>query len=112
MKTSELAGSQLDLWVAKADGRVNAFISPLKVDVVWDPDCDEAFMPSSDWADGGPIIESERISVIPGETNQVGPLVDGWIAEARGARAMDGPTPLIAAMRAYVASKFGEDVGK
>lgn len=65
MKTSELTGSPLDLWVAKAEGRSKAFIDPLKGGAVWDPDCNEAFMPSDEWADGGPIIERERIVLWP-----------------------------------------------
>jgi hypothetical protein len=50
------------------------------------------------WAQGGPIIEREGIALIP-----------GWTAERPGFSA-DGPTPLIAAMRCYVASKLGDDV--
>jgi hypothetical protein len=59
---------------------------------------------SRDWADGGEIIERERISVSPS-------LVDGdWWARAPtepGTLPKDsrGPTPLIAAMRAFVAKQ-------
>ena len=61
-----------------------------------------------DWYYGGPIIERERISV-------VGDLEGGWCAyvcEWLSPNALDneppggcGPTPLIAAMRAFVAPK-------
>lgn len=35
---------------------------------------------------------------------------DGWFADLRGVSPIMGSTPLIAAMRAYVASKFGQEV--
>jgi uncharacterized protein DUF2591 len=82
------------------------------------------YCPSIDWCRGGPIIERERIEVEfhgmtkgegPGpwgaqvvtriEMNRYGSLHDKEVG-----RSFSGPTPLIAAMRAYVASKFGEEV--
>jgi hypothetical protein len=60
--------------------------------------------PSTMWHIGGPIIQRERISV---ECEHP----DCWYAEERYTKASGrGPTPLIAAMRASVASKFGEEV--
>ena len=62
--------------------------------------------PHEDWSQGGPIIEREHIWLAEG--------IDGmWRATMKPHfwdRASDGPTPLIAAMRAFVASKFGEEV--
>jgi hypothetical protein len=59
---------------------------------------------STDWAQGGPIIEREGISI-----RQV--LTDFWAAEVEaGDYEHDGPTPLIAAMRCYVASKLGDEI--
>lgn len=66
--------------------------------------------PSQAWSVGGPIIERERI-----ETRFD---VDQWHsvlehpARADGVQRsfQSGPTPLVAAMRAYVVSKFGETV--
>lgn len=111
MKTSELTGAQLDYWVAKAEGRTHAFISP-REDAVWDPDRDEVYAPSSNWSQGGPIVEREFLQLVPpAECNRW--HVEGWscyIEEGRGIEQF-GATPLIAAMRAYVASKFGEEVG-
>jgi hypothetical protein len=73
------------------------------------------FFPSTSWSDGGPVIERERIAVI-----ENGYECTEWDAYVRGFYSTDegldgdgfarGPTPLIAAMRAYVASKFGEEV--
>lgn len=60
---------------------------------------------SSDWAHGGPIIEREKISLKPNDTI--------WVAYAKGKLVditypTEGNTPLIAAMRCFVASKLGE----
>ena len=58
---------------------------------------------SSDWACGGPILEREGISIYRMTTD--------WSAAYNpSGAAQDGPTPLIAAMRAYVASKLGNEV--
>ena len=116
-KVAELYGAELDYWVAKAEGHgcrvLDAESSPIgrAVVVAW-PEFHgegdrEQFEPSSDWAAGGPIIERERIGSIT--------LRDGWSAQVDGERldrprAAAGPTLLIAAMRAYVASKFGDEV--
>ena len=58
----------------------------------------------SNWAQGGPIIEREKISVQA--------LNDRWDAVKTLIPfiACYGPTPLIAAMRCYVASKLGDEV--
>lgn len=89
----------LDLAVARAEGRDHAFISPL-LGVVFDPYQDETYAPSSNWAQGGPIIERERIEVSPGVTD--GDLA--WSAWIYGRGVFHhGATPLVAAMRAYVA---------
>lgn len=60
---------------------------------------------STSWADGGPIIEREII------------MLDYDAAHNWEARDFDsqlilahGPTPLIAAMRCYVASKLGDEI--
>jgi hypothetical protein len=63
--------------------------------------------PSTRWEDGGPIIEREEISVGPIDVS--GP----WLAmpvRGKNKDAIFGPTPLIAAMRCYVASKLGDEV--
>lgn len=109
-KVAELEGAQLDAAVAKAEG-LDLHPGPgvvvhAPIDKVWA----HQIQPSTRWQDGGPIIERERINV--GFDDQGGTdrgmwcayLYDGdgsmWFAD----------TFLIAAMRAYVASKFGEEV--
>jgi hypothetical protein len=62
----------------------------------------EGYTPSTDWAQGGPIIEREMITV---EWTGEDWRTCIWCDEK-----FLGPTPLIAAMRAYVASKLGDEV--
>lgn len=68
-----------------------------------------------DWAQGGPIIERELIS-IESAFKAAGYDPGGWywraacITEDDKAFFIDGPTPLIAAMRCYVASKLGDEI--
>lgn len=65
------------------------------------------FRPSSDWADGGPIIEREKISLHPptdtAEWEAVGPATPTT-------ERVSGPTPLVAAMRAFLAARVGDTV--
>jgi hypothetical protein len=96
MKTSELTGAALDWAVAKCEGkRDNDF------GWWWDN-----YKPSTDWAQSGPIIERERIET---RYDRTGRFSEPWIA-ATLERMIIGPTPLIAAMRCYVASKLGDEV--
>lgn len=64
------------------------------------------YSPSTDWEQGGPIIESKKIRLWFYEHVWAGyslcALDEGY--------AMLGETPLIAAMRAYVASIYGDEV--
>jgi hypothetical protein len=67
---------------------------------------DVQYSPSTDWSIGGPIIEREKIELVPSVDGKV------WYAESldRQARVERCPTPLIAAMRCFVASKLGDEV--
>ena len=109
MKTSELTGAALDWAVAKAAG-----YNP-KSKWMWATGCfigtpPVPFHPSTEWSQGGPIIEHEGITVrCIGEN--VFNLV--WCAlpyEDEGVTEIEGDTPLIAAMRCYVASKLGDEI--
>ena len=62
------------------------------------------WQPSTDWSQGGPIIEREAItlSAYCGKNDSV-----DWYA---GRYSLKSPTPLIAAMRCYVTSELGDDV--
>lgn len=95
IKTSELTGAALDWAVAKCEG----------VTLEYGLTDDERY--STDWAQGGPIIEREQIDIVRvGISNHCSSrtVEDGSIVRVYG------PTPLIAAMRCYVASKLGDEV--
>lgn len=62
---------------------------------------------STDWAQGGPIIQRERIAV----WSRLRDVKLVWMAEYPDTSCLShGPTPLIAAMRCNCASKLGEEV--
>jgi hypothetical protein len=106
MKTAQLKGYLLDWAVGKCEG--------LSIDSSWDWDrlCffDEFnidFEPTDNWMQGGKIIELNWINI----TNEQ----DIWTAEIAddvpdGYISMRGESPLIAAMRCYVASRLGLEV--
>lgn len=62
--------------------------------------------PSINWSQGGPIIEREVIGIGHAWDRPI------WLASEHNIEAdlVEGPTPLIAAMRCYVASKLGDEV--
>ena len=101
MKTSELTGAALDWAVAKCEG-----IDYGKDDVRFRGAYARKY--STEWAQSGPLIEREGISVAYIDDN----IADGaWFASTVGGdENTEGPTPLIAAMRCYVASKLGDTV--
>lgn len=97
VKTSELTGAALNWAVAMADGAAWA---------VWrfmEHRADGHMRYSTDWAQGEPIIEREGIDV------DYWPDGDYWQATSDTNDSF-GPTPLIAAMRCYVASKLGDEI--
>lgn len=90
-KTSELTGAALDWAVAKCEG--------LKLGGL-------PYNPSSNWKYGGPVIEREKIELRNDDaTGEI--WAQPWDQDEYQ---QSGPTPLIAAMRCYVASKLGDEV--
>lgn len=114
-KTSELAGAALDWAVAKcedesvrvAGGRVRFALSQFTNDY-------DLYSPSTDWAQGGPIIDRAIREDGLDLWSRCSPVPDGMCAATytRGVPVcyVYGPTPLIAAMRCIVASNLGDDV--
>lgn len=99
MKVSELTGPTLDWAVAKCER-----VEFTHEEYPWHELTN--FTYSADWSSGGLIIEREAISTRP-----IGSKL--WEAERWGSRGQIfgvGPTPLIAAMRCYVASKLGDEI--
>lgn len=102
VKTSDLSSEALDwaVWKiehcnAKTDDELIAALSP--------------FNPSSNWAQAGPIIEREQITI-----SWQGAI---WVGSKFNVRVNDeyefqnsGPTALVAAMRCYIESKLGDVV--
>lgn len=107
---AELEGAELDYWVARAEGEPAIFdhgVCKYHYDDehgTWD----ENWKPSTDWAQGGPIIEREKIALC---TDVMGTWMAtcGYTAGVRDWFSGQ-PTPLIAAMRCYVAMQFGNEV--
>ena len=138
MKTADLIGPALDWAVAMALGHATKLRTWVELTDALDPVEDkdiidfhrerqtvrvssEAFPGSgwypcpkfsSDWSQGGPIIEREKIDCIADPNGK-----DVWMGQLYAARLGGnkvvrsfGPTPLVAAMRCFVASKLGDEV--
>lgn len=114
LRTSNLQGPALDWAVAKCEPDDKSSIyfdestgEPLCHDD-W-PD-NQMFQSSTDWSQGGPIIEREGMQIYRVDGNAWGATI--WWDDEHGASefTQQGPTPLIAAMRCYVASKLGDEV--
>jgi hypothetical protein len=119
MKTNELTRAALDWAVAKCEGEVTDFGSDgITVGFKLDGELkvlakgwatSMSYCPSTNWAQGGSIIEREKISVCWEGTVWVATYFDDkldgcWVGNK------NGPTPLIAAMRCYCASVLGDEI--
>lgn len=94
IKTSELTGPALDWAVAKCEWN--------REEGDWRGTYRADY--STDWSQGGPIIEREMITV--GPAKHEGYMAWSW-PKGNG---FYGDTPLIAAMRRYVSSSLGDEV--
>ena len=111
IKTIELTGAALDWAVAKAECHESFAGSVNKQGGL--PPWSEGWLskgsPSQDWSIGGPLIEERRIGL-----SRFGGKWQGVMGNVVNFRALvwsvDGPTPLVAAMRALVASKLGDEI--
>ena len=125
IKTSELTGAALDWAVAKCEGILEPVYGEPQPRVVFYSDQWQRYMrinpppqvyytdryePSTDWSQGGPIIEREKISTQELDGIWSAFFCDKLFEEDNSECWRDGPTPLIAAMRCYVASKLGDTV--
>lgn len=70
--------------------------------------CDDPNAPpfSTNWAQGGPIIEREAVEL----SKDLGRWTATIRVDDEEPWELYGPTPLIAAMRCYVASQLGDEV--
>lgn len=108
MKTSELQGAALDWAVCEATGLLGAYpLTRKRFLKQWSGNSGKYLHPSTDWAQGGPIIEREAIQITPDEYSGT------WVAfMTREGNPLEdrGPTPLIAATRCFVSSRLGDTV--
>lgn len=100
-RTDSLEGAQLAYAIAMAEGEDMT---------LWFENNGKHRRPhaahGTDWCQAGPIIERNRIDVVADEhTDEWHSVMCGEVVHiAMGY----GPTPIIAALRCYVASKFGD----
>lgn len=100
VKTSELTGAALDWAVGIAE-------QPDGAKLLWRLMQTGRWHPSTEWAQGGPIIDREDIALM----GQSGLWPEPQLAaHPKDGAVFWGPTKLIAAMRCLVASKLGDEV--
>ena len=99
IKTSELTGAALNWAVAKCENLLNTAMPPAQ-DI-------DGYSPSTDWAQGGPLIQMYEIDLKVVEEGM-------WQASNYfndlAIHRFVGYSPLEAAMRCYVAFKLGDEV--
>ena len=117
IKTSELTGTALDWAVAKCEGVIaqGVYGTPVLMESglhlhYCDILLSHPYSPSTDWAQGGTLIQREGISI-----RQYGDFLESrWQADKWAFKFVypmaTGATPLIAAMRCLCHSKLGEEV--
>jgi hypothetical protein len=114
IKLSETTPIQIDYLVAKCKGfgpdqymrnidirynvagKVSCLLVPIDRTYTY-------WAPSTNWSQGGPIIERERIAI---KENEYG----WWFARIARGKWVRGKTPMIAAMRCLVASQLGDQI--
>ena len=130
MKTSDLIGPALDWAVAKCEGETLSQASlafQIKEHGCLQRPHLGSWKPSTSWAQGGPLIEKERIglefmdnfeawssSIVREDGQDRESYSDDQDRESYTVEQESfvgyGPTPLIAAMRVFVASRLGNEV--
>jgi hypothetical protein len=110
IKTVNLTDAALDWAVCEATGLFKAypqFRSGKGFLKVYGVARNKHLHPSTDWSQGGPIIEREKIRL-----DTTWNFEDGnWSARIDSVGGWwQGDTPLVAAMRCYVVSKLGDEI--
>ena len=118
IRTQDLTGADLNWAVAKCEGiRVIRCDAGKNQYLAYVPkrSAYKKYSPSTNWIQGGPIIEREEIHILRAYTPPE------WVASIAyspkdgkqlvgGRRVASAPTPLVAAMRCYVVSKLGDEI--
>lgn len=108
MKTAELEGVLLDYWAMRALGYERAGDLPLGITGCFPDGKPMPWNPSQVWAQAGPIIEREKIMAAwNGDHWVAGVAVD---VERPDGKVSKGAEALVAVVRAFVVSKFGDEV--
>lgn len=105
IKTANLTDTALNWAVAKCEG-VTVAKFPESPSLFYGEGL-RRFEPDTNWSQGGPIIQREMVSLdwaarMVWNARIYVPDEEPWQA--------DGPTPLIAAMRCFVAMRLGDEV--
>lgn len=111
VKTSELIGPTLDWAVAKCEGLQRD--DPEVEIYIFRKNYSNGFLHySTDWSQGGPIINllMRKGLTIHGMKCRYESDATSAVVDMNGYYRQSGPTPLIAAMRCYIASKLGDTV--
>lgn len=109
MKVSELSGCDLDYYVAQVKGHEKIEVRKGVVFVYgqqpagW-ADAGTRFQPSSDWCIGGPILHRAQMSI----KRDTPTHYTAWVEGIPHPLMLSGATPLEAAMRCFVAAKYGD----
>lgn len=118
VKTADLTGAALDWAVAKCEGEkygpptFRVHQNSKGATVYLNAGMQQSgipYRPSTDWAQGGPIIERDGMHVDCLRQGKA-PVWEAWPYASGTKHIQQGPTPLIAAMRCFVASKLGDEV--
>jgi hypothetical protein len=115
MNTADLTGAALAYWVHKANGTLDECMgNPTFAEWMEFAEATDGDSPLPlDWATCGPIIERDMIGcrlVTIGGVMAGTPETIAYACSVGGGAESFGPTYLIAAMRAKVASVYGEEV--
>lgn len=110
IKTSELEGAALDWAVSYATNGSKAFFDAFGARMLGRSIAKSVsngdIRPSTDWSQGGPILESRMIEAYSNCEHEVFVANEQTMTYSLG----EGDTLLIAAMRAIVASEIGDEV--
>ncbi len=105
MQVAELDGSLLNFWVAMSEGLERSPVAP-EPGEGHDPDSGfwhpSNYHPATDWSQGGPIVAREW--------SNLEDALGAWFGARWPFMGVFAEQPLVWFMRAYVASKFGDEV--
>ena len=116
LKVSEATRIQIDWLVAKCEGKLERITQAKN----WGELCkqrggvvfthSQLYSPTTDPAQGQPILEREKIGTAPTNAFNLRDGHDVWTATLQRPLVQFGPTMLTAGLRCFVASKLGDEV--